>query len=153
VAGITLVNRLKDPQRFERSMAKFEDFALKQIEQQMPETEKMRIAFDTVTIDGMRIHYLALPLVSPCWTVHEGNLYIAAFPQVAAAGAGRGAPPNSSIMQTAAFTPVRPRLGQSSPAGFNFQDLPQTAPDAYGSWLMISRVAGFADLFGIKSPP
>ena len=38
-------------------------------------------------------------------------------------------------------------------SGFSFHDLPQTAPDAYGSWLFISRLAGFGDLFGIKSPP
>ena len=153
IAGITLVNRLKNPDRFERSMAKFEDFALKQIQQQMPDSDKVHIAFDTAKIDGMIIHYLALPLVAPCWTVHDGNLYVAAFPQVAAAAARRGSTPNSSILQNPAFTAIRARLGQTSPAGFNFQDLPQTAPDAYGSWLVISRIPAFADLFGIKSPP
>jgi prepilin-type processing-associated H-X9-DG protein len=153
IAGITLVNHLKDPDRFERSMTKFEDFVLRQIEQQLPANDHPHIAFDTLKIDSLTIHYLPLPLVAPCWTVHDGNLYVAAFPQVAAAAARRGSVANSSIAQNPAFTALRTRLGQSSITGFNFQDLPQTAPDAYGSWLVISRIAGLGDIFGIKSPP
>ena len=154
LAGLTIVNRLKDPERFEKSLSKIEDFALKQIEQQMGPADKLHLRFDTVQLDGMTVHYLAVPLVSPSWVVHDGNLYAAAFPQVAAAAAKRGTDAGSSILHNPGFTALRERLGHSSDAtGMTFDDLPQTAPQAYGAWLMISRVAGFADLFGIKSPP
>ncbi len=153
MSSITLVNHLKDPARFEQSLTKIEDFALKQIEQQIGPNDHPELSFQTVKIDNLTIHYLAIPLLAPCWTVHDGNLYVAAFPQVAAAAARRGATPNSSIAQNPGFTALRARLGQSAVSGFSFHDLPQTAPDAYGSWLLISRLAGVGDIFGIKSPP
>jgi prepilin-type processing-associated H-X9-DG protein len=34
----------------------------------------------------------------------------------------------------------------------SFADLPRTAPNAYASWLFLTRYAGFADIFGIDSP-
>jgi prepilin-type processing-associated H-X9-DG protein len=153
LASITIVNRLKDPARFETSLSRIEDFALKLIEQQMGGAgPQIHLAFETVKIDDMTVHYLAVPLVAPCWVVANGTLYCAAFPQVAAAAARRGSDSGSSILQNPAFTAMKTRLGHPEVTGFGFADLPRTAPNAYGSWLMITRLSGFADLFGVKSP-
>ncbi|HEY2586912.1 MAG TPA: H-X9-DG-CTERM domain-containing protein [Tepidisphaeraceae bacterium] len=156
LASLTIVNRLKDPAKFEDSMARIEDYALKQLQKEagaaganLPVT----IKFDTVKIEDMTIHYLAVPLVAPCWVVRDGNLYVSLFPQVAAGAARHGAEKGPSILKNEAFTALRTRLGQQNPTGFSFEDLPKTAPDAYGAWLLISRLPGFADLFGVKSPP
>jgi prepilin-type processing-associated H-X9-DG protein len=156
LASLTLVNHLKDPAKFEDSMARFEDYALKQLQKQAAAAGAevpVSFKFDTVKIDNMTIHYLAVPLVAPCWVVQGGNLYICLFPQVAAGAARNGAQKGPSILKNEAFTALRTRLGQQNPAAFSFEDLPKTAPDAYGAWLVVSRLAGFADLFGIKSPP
>lgn len=152
IASLTIVNHLKDPEKFEQSLSKIEDYAIKEIEQQagpMP----VHVAFQTTQVEGMTIHYLAVPLVSPCWVVRDGNLYVALFPQVAAGAARHVAEHGPSILKSPAFMQVQERLGQQNPATFGFMDLPQTAPDAYGAWLFVSRLPGFADLFGIKSPP
>lgn len=152
LAGLTIVNRLKDPAKFEQSMAKVEDFALGQIQEQI-HNPMIHLSFETTEVDGMKIHYLAVPLVAPSWVVHNGNLYVAAFPQVAAAAARQGAGRSTSIVQNPGFVALRQRLGQSNPSSFGFSDLPRTAPDAYGAWLFITRAAGFGDVFGVKSPP
>ena len=152
MASLTIINHLKDPAKFEESMSKIEDFALAQIAQQIPGPAHIHLAFETVQVDGMTIHYLAVPLVAPSWVVHGGNLYVAAFPQIAAAAARHGAGKGSSILQNEGFVALRKRLGQQNPSSFSFGDLPKTAPDAYDTWLFISRLAGFGDLFGVKSP-
>ena len=152
LASLTIVNHLKDPEKFEQSLSKIEDYAIKEIQQQagpMP----VHVAFQTTQVDGMTIHYLAVPLVSPCWVVRDGNLYVALFPQVAAGAARHASEHGPSILKNPAFARVQERLGQQNPATFQFMDLPQTAPDAYGAWLFVSRLPGIADLFGIKSPP
>jgi prepilin-type processing-associated H-X9-DG protein len=152
LASLTLVNHLKDPRKFEESQVKIEDYAIKEIQQQAGPLP-VHIAFQTVEVDGMTIHYLAVPLVSPSWVVHDGNLYVALFPQVAAGAARHASEHGPSILKSKAFAQVRDRLGQQNPASFEFMDLPRTAPDAYGAWLFVSRIPGIADLFGIKSPP
>ena len=153
LAGITAVNRLKDAARFEQSLSKIEDFALKQIEQQIPSSGQLHLSFQTIKSSGLTIHYLAVPLVSPSWVVSDGRLYVSAYPQVAAAAARHGAGKGPSILDNPGFTALRKRLGRENPTSFTFMDLPKTAPDAYGLWLVINRVPGFADLFGLKSPP
>jgi prepilin-type processing-associated H-X9-DG protein len=152
LASFTLVNRLKDPQKFEQSMAKLQEFALKQIQKEAGAELPVSIHFDTLEAEGMTIHYLAVPVISPCWLVHDGNLYVAAFPQVALGAARHFAHKGSSILQNPGFVAIQDHFGQRELSGFSFADLPKTAPDAYGTWLVISRLAGFADLFGIKSP-
>lgn len=153
LASLTVVNRLKDPERFERSLSKIEDFALRQIEQLAGPGAPIRLTFETVSLDGMTVHYLAIPLLAPSWVVHNGNLYVSCFPQIAAASAHRGTGAGSSILQNPAFTALRSRLGHTQASGFTFADLQRTAPPAYGSWLAITRLAGFGDIFGMKSPP
>jgi prepilin-type processing-associated H-X9-DG protein len=153
LGSLTVVNRLKDPARFEQSLTRIEDFALQQIEQQLGPAAQLHLRFDTVQLDGMTVHYLAVPLVSPSWVVHDGRLYVAAFPQIAAAAARRPVDSSTSILHNPGFVALRQRLGHTDAIGLTFEDLPRTAPEAYNSWLMVTRLAGFGDLFGIKSPP
>lgn len=157
LASFTAVNHLKDPAKFEQSIDKMQDFVLKQFQEIAGEASgqdlRVNLSFQTTQVDGMTIHYLPLPLVAPSWVVQDGNLYISMFPQVAAAAARHQAMKKPSIMESAAFKDVLARLGQQKFSDFGFMDLPRTAPDAYGAWLFISRITGFGDLFGIKSPP
>jgi prepilin-type processing-associated H-X9-DG protein len=153
LAGLTLVNHLKDPAKFEKTLTKLQEYALKEIKQQAGADMPVQISFRTTEVDGMTIHYLAVPLVTPSWVVRDGNLYVAPFPQVAAGAARHASEHGPSILKSKAFASVRERLGQQNPGSFQFMDLPQTAPDAYGAWLVVSHLVGFGDLFGIKSPP
>ena len=153
IASITFVNHLKDPEAFERSLAKFEDYALKQMMKEAGAPGEVKVSFQTVEVDGMTVHYLAVPLVSPSWVVHDGNLYVSLFPQVAAAAAQHVAHKDPSIAQNEGWQAIGQRMKVTGAAGFEFMDLPRTAPDAYGAWLFISHLAGFGDLFGVKSPP
>jgi prepilin-type processing-associated H-X9-DG protein len=152
-ASVTGVNHLKDPAKFEAAMSRIEEFGLEQLRKAVGQDVPVSIRFETAQINGMTIHYLAVPIVTPSWVVSDGNLYVALFPEVVAAAAGHAAAKGPSIKDNPAFADVQKRLGQQSPGGFQFMDLPKTAPDAYGAWLFVSHLAQAGDLFGIKAPP
>src|SRR4029077_13780145 len=75
------------------------------------------------------------------------------YPQVLSAAARNAGQRGNSILQNEGFIALRQRLGGQQISGIQFMDLAKTAPDAYGWWLLISRISGFGDLFGVKAPP
>jgi prepilin-type processing-associated H-X9-DG protein len=153
LASLTIVNHLKDADKFEQSLSRIEDYAAKQASDQAAGPMPVTISFHTTKVDGMTIHYLGIPFVAPSWVVHDGNVYVALFPQVAVAAARHVSSKGPSILENPGFMQVRTRLGHNQPSSLSFMDLPKTAPQAYGSWLVVARLIGFSDMFGVTSPP
>lgn len=154
VFGLTMVNRLRDSARFEQSMVKLQDFVAKQANQNIgPSPVPVQIQFHEIKSEGMTIHYLGVPLVEPCWGIKDGTLYAGLYPQIISAAAKNAGRNGQSILQNKGFADLRQRLGGEKATSIQFFDLPQTAPDAYGIWLMITRLSGFGDVFGVKAPP
>jgi hypothetical protein len=152
--GFVIVNRLRDPDRATRSLGMLETFANIQFAEQMKDQEVKVHVYQTKYND-LTIHYLGTPIVTPSWAIADGNLYIGLFPQVVASAAGHVGAKGKSILDNEQFTELRKRLAGESHGninGFSYMDLPRTAPDAYAQWAMISRLSGFADLFGVQSP-
>ena len=151
LAGFVVVNHLRDPAKAAASLAAVETFANAQLAKSL-ENEKIKVQVYTTKRGGLTIHYLGTPLISPAWAIQDGNLYVALFPQVVSAAADHVAGKGKSILDNPDFVALRKRLGGEKACGVSFMDLPRTAPDAYAQWVMISRLSGFADLFGVKSP-
>lgn len=150
--GAVFVNRLRDPAKAGATLAKLETFVQAQLAEQM-KGEEVRVQFFTTKAGDLTIHYAGTPLVTPSWAIQNGNLYVGLYPQVVASAAGHVAGKGKSILDNPAFAALRQRLGGKPAGAVSFLDLPRTAPDAYGQWLAISRLSGFADLFGVQSPP
>jgi hypothetical protein len=153
--GFVIVNRLRDPDRATRSLGMLETFANIQFAEQMKDQE-VKVHIYQTKYNDLTIHYLGTPIVTPSWAIADGNLYIGLFPQVVASAAGHVGAKGKSILDNEQFTELRKRLAGESHGninGFAYMDLPRTAPDAYAQWAMISRLSGFADLFGVQSPP
>jgi prepilin-type processing-associated H-X9-DG protein len=154
--GGALVNRLRDAQREEQALGAME-VAFNNVVASRMKNEKMTIAIRTTERDGLTIHYLAFPIVSPAWAIRDGNLYVGLYPQVVAGSAAFVKSGGKSILENPQFQAARKGLPGADEAkqtsGVSFVDLPRTAASAYPMWLMISRYAGFADLFGVQSPP
>jgi prepilin-type processing-associated H-X9-DG protein len=115
----------------------------------------VRIEFrQTTTRDGITMHYLAVPFVTPAWAVKDGNLFLALYPQVVDAAISQTpASASDSILQNPAFIAVQKRLGDHKPAGIEFTNLPAVAGDGYSTMLALSRLyLGFADMFGVQTP-
>lgn len=154
VMGLTMINRLKDSAKFEDAMVKLEDFVADQVQDNIgPSPMPVHIQFHTVKTEGMTIHYLGVPLVEPCWGIKNGTLYVGLYPQVISAAAANAGRNGQSILQNEGFVALRQRLGGEKATSIQFFDLPKTAPDAYGLWLLVTRASGFGDVLGVKAPP
>ena len=102
-------------------------------------------------MDGLTVHYLNTPLITPSWTIKNGNLYFALFPQIVASAANH--PTTTSILQNEDFLAARKRLGGESASAISFFDLPRSAPVGYPYMLAVTRMLGFIDMFGMQTPP
>ncbi len=151
IMGLVLINRLRDPARAEQALTGLEKFAASLLAEQT-KNQPVKISFLTTRSGGLTIHYLGTPLITPSWAIHDGNLYVALFPQIVVSAADQAAGKGESILENPDFAALRTRMGIENPTGFQFMDLPRTAPDAYPQWLMVSRLSGFGDLFGVPSP-
>ena len=106
-----------------------------------------------VKYGDLAINYLATPLVTPCWSV-QGEYMIAGFYPQSVIGAWRQIESGQGLMiDTSEYKALRARLGAEQISGITFANLPATAPQGYQILLVLSRVVGIADLFGIQSPP
>lgn len=100
------------------------------------------------------VYYLALPVFAPSWTIVDGRLYLGLYPQsvgAAARSTKRGGP---SLVEGEKYKAALARLGVTSPTGTSYNDLPAVVGTGswYPSFLMLTRYAGFGDLFGLTLP-
>jgi hypothetical protein len=148
--GFVIVNHARDAAKLEKALAALEQFANSKINADS-QPDKPHGNFVMAKLDGVSVHYLNTPLITPAWAVKNGNLYVALYPQTAAAAAN--APTDSSILNNADFLAVRKRLGGEKASVISFFDLPKSAPVGYPYVLAASHVVDFADMFGIPTPP
>jgi prepilin-type processing-associated H-X9-DG protein len=149
--GTVIVNKLADAARAEQSFSRLEQF-LNQVIAQNLRDEKITISFQTRQAGNLTLHYLAVPLVTPTWAIRDGNLYFALYPQPVTVAADFVSKKGPSILENESYQAMRKRLGVENADGVQFYDLPRMAPMTYGEWVAISRLVGFGDLFGVKSP-
>jgi len=150
LGGIVILNRLKDAAKAEQAFTKLETLINDELRKNIKE-DNVEIRFRTTQSDGLMIHYLGTPMVSPAWAIKDGTLMIALFPQMVA-GAAQQIGAQKSIMDNPSFQAIRQRLGAPSACEVVFLDLPKTAPDSYATWVAISRLVNFTDVLGAPAP-
>lgn len=150
--GGVVINKLADPAKAEQSLLKLQASVNDVLSRELKK-QKMTVAFRQTTIDGQTIHYLAVPLITPAWTIKDGNWVVGLYPQTVSAAARNIGGGGKSLLDNPAYVALRKQLGDTpAVTSVQFADLPRMAPQAYGTWLQISRVFGFGDLFGIEAP-
>lgn len=153
VLGLVTINHLKDPAKAEKALAKLADIGNQMLGDSMRDAE-VKITLRHEVVNRVKITYLATPFITPAWTVRDGNLYVALYPQVLVAAAQQGGK-GESLLDNPDFVALRKSLlgaKGAAASGISFVDLPKAAPESYGVWLLVSRLAGFGDLFGVPSP-
>ena len=115
--------------------------------------EDVKIRIKQLQTGPLRVHYAALPFFTPAWTVHDGTLHAALYPQVVVAAANRDVGKTSGLVENPAFKLMWQQLGVPRASGFAWTDLKATASQGYGTVLMLERIAmGMADIFGLDAP-
>lgn len=151
VLGIAAVSKLKDAAKAEQSLSQLEKAFNSFMIETIPD-KSVTVAIKQQTVDGLTVHYLALPFVTPSWAIKDGHWIGGLYPQVITGAARNVGGGGKSILDNPSFVELRKNLGDVPVSSIQFADLPQLAPHAYGSWLVMSRSVGLADLFGVESP-
>lgn len=151
LVGITIVNHPADPAKLEKALTNLEDFINRTAAQQLKQ-QQVTVKFQQVKIGGATIHYLGFPAIAPAWSIQDGNLYIALYPEVVAAAVENAGAHGASILDNKAFVSLRKKLGDHKASSIQFMDLPKLAPQSYPTWLVISRLSGVGDLLGVPAP-
>jgi hypothetical protein len=159
IGGGAILNRVNNQAKLEASLDKLEQMANAGIAALLSANVPwLKVEFRQQQIDGLTVHFAALPAFTPAWTISDGVWYIGAYPQlvVAAAQAARSAqsPGGRSILDNPDFQELRKRLGGPADiAGLSFVDTPKLAPRGYVNLLLFSRLfLGAGDLVGLESP-
>lgn len=147
--GFVVVNHARDAAKLEQSLGAIERLVNDKINSDTP-TGKPRGNFVQAKIDGLNVHYFNTPFVSPAWTINNGILYFALYPQTVAAAANAT---GGSILDNEDFRGSLKRLGAVKPSQITYFDLPRSAPVGYPYVLAATRLLGFADMFGMQTPP
>lgn len=151
--GLTIVNKLAKAAEAEKAAGTLELFIDNAINALLSQ-ENVRITFDVVKINGVKIHYAQTPFLSPSYAFHDGKLYLALYPQMVAEAINHATSKGPSILDNPAFVDARKRLGNDKVSGFSFVDVPATAGNGYQLLLAATQTGiGAADMFGIKTPP
>ena len=130
--GLVIVNQLHDAAKADASLKKLSDVIVQRSAGQAQFQVK---AGDVKIGDELTVHYFQLPQGNPAWTVKNGKLYVAFKPETVGAATLVGtdkAPAGFSGNEK--FAELRKRLmpgEQQTLTGFDFADLPQTAPQKY----------------------
>ncbi|MDX1565425.1 MAG: hypothetical protein R3236_08475, partial [Phycisphaeraceae bacterium] len=150
--NLMLINWLKDPERFTKTLDKFEAFVNQQLARQSDGETDFKIQHKQE--DNLTIRYLQFPMVNPSWAVHKGRLLIALSPQALSARAQLDKTEGHSIMDRPEFTQLLEKLGDRPYNGVSFTDLPQTAPQTMEQFTGIaSAFATFSSGDGPKIDP
>lgn len=134
--GVVLVNEPQNPEAVKGSLVKIENVANQAMAQNRGGPQ---FQFKTSTQNGVEVHSLAFPMLSPSWAVHKGRLYVGLFPQAVVTATMYADKPDNSILQNEKFVAVRNRLNTPAPTTIMFADLPQTAGNVYQLYLMLTQ--------------
>lgn len=150
--GMTIVNKLDDPAKAMDLLTKAEQGINRTLARQLKQ-QKMTVQFKTITRGDLNVHYLALPILTPAWAIDGDKWYFGFNPQtVISAVADAKKPGRKTILDNPAYATMRAKLGDQAAGAIKFVDVPRLAPDNYATWVAVTRLAGFGDLFGVDSP-
>lgn len=150
--GLIVVNHLRKADVAQRSLKKLWLALENMVNGQLPPQDKMHIGFEHTQADGVDVYYVALPFVSPSWTIQDDKLFLALYPQLALSAANAAKGP--SLVENPDFQSLRQALHGTNANGLLFVDLPKSATEGYQTLLAMSQLGlGFANMAGIQTPP
>jgi len=143
--SLTAVNRLLDPQSVERGLRSVQMFSNLALMQQMAD-DNFKVQVHTQTYDGVDLHTLGTPLLSPTWAIVNDQLVVGLTPQTVLAAVDRLDQPGS-ITQQDDFAALRETVGTRRLTALTWVDLRRTAPSSYQNFLLLeSLTAGTASM-------
>ena len=157
-AGFLFTNRLRDPEAFGAALATAVGFVNAVVEAQTDELPVSGRAF-TSEVAGVPVTTVPLPGLAPSFAVVDGRFVFGLYPQALAAVLDRREAGGGGILGREAFAgplaEARNRGGRGGAVGsVSFVDLPELAPAAYGSLLLVEHLGtGLASMASREPVP
>jgi prepilin-type processing-associated H-X9-DG protein len=129
VLGLIVANKLDDPAKAQKGLVGL-TFALNNMLAGLARQQGMNLRVQQQKIGDVTELYFETgqPELTPAWMIKDGILYLGANRDtVAAAAKFQGV----SFSENAAFNQLRDKLQPGAPCGFEFANLPETAPEFY----------------------
>lgn len=150
--GMVAVNPLRDPRKFEQALPKLTMMA-NMMMMAATQGQEFHFSIRTTEVDGVTLHYFALPAVAPTLAIRDGRMYLGLQPQTVVAAMRTAKAGGKSILDNAAFARLHRACGGQPIATFKFYDLPQTFGGGYQTMLLMTRIyLGMGDMFGVQTP-
>lgn len=150
--GMVVLNKLADAEKFEASLLKLMKASEGLITKQLAD-QPVKIKFKVGEYDGIKVHYLGTPLVSPAWSIYEGHLYVGLFPQEVVGAIAYVRDGGKSLADHGGFKAAMQRDKRGDMVSFSWFDLPAAAEKHYSGTVMLGRtLMGAGDVFGVESP-
>ena len=158
--GLVATNLLRDPEAFEDASATLIDLANVIVDAETADLWISGRAF-TSELDGVAVTTVPLPGIAPSWAVVEGRLIVGLFPQSLAAVLDRLDAGGADILTNGGFAATLARgrasaaaAGADGVTSVSFVDLPELAPQAYGSLLVLEHLGtGLASMASREPVP
>ncbi|MFA7236286.1 MAG: hypothetical protein WC058_05425 [Phycisphaeraceae bacterium] len=150
--GMVAINPLRDPRKFGEALPKLTMMA-NMMMMAATQGQEFHFSIRTTEVDGVTLHYFALPAVAPTLAIKDGRMYLGLQPQTVVAAMRTAKAGGKSILDNAAFARLHRACGGQPIATFKFYDLPQTFGGGYQTMLLMTRIyLGFGDMFGVQTP-
>ncbi|MEL7087046.1 MAG: hypothetical protein AAGL98_01160 [Planctomycetota bacterium] len=127
--GLTLINPLRDAEGVERGLRAAQMFGNLGALQALSD-QPFKVQVYTNQVEGLDIHTLGTPLISPSWAVVDGRLVVGLYPHTVLAAKDRFAQPGS-LLDNPEFAAFREQIGTRRLVGLTWVDLPKTVDQAY----------------------
>lgn len=150
--AMCLTNQLRDADRLATALGRLEQIANAMLAQQTADSP-MKIQMHTIKhSDGVTIHRMGVPFVSPTWAVVDDRLYVGLYPQVVTHAIETvrrlERRHGKALLDTPGALPVKQMMARREVTSVSFVDLPRTIEASYSSGLfMMGTGVGMMEMF------
>jgi len=135
--GMVLVNEPTDAAAVGQVLGVLEQMLNKQVEDR-----GLGFKFTTSQKDGLELHAMMLPFVSPAWAVSEGKLYMGLTPQAVTRAKWFADHPENTIVTDERFVAARAAIEhEGAVSGLMYTDVTRSAKSLYSGWSMLANLA------------
>ncbi len=146
--GTVFVNRLRDPEKFSKSVQVFAAMANDALSELGDSEVNMNIRQSD--IGGKTIYHLSIPYLNPSILVDGNRMYVGLYPQVVVSAANWT---GKDITTNPQFVATHRWMDGKKFASVDFIDSDQAMVNSYANVVAMSQLGlGFADMSGVETP-
>lgn len=155
--GMVVELRPPHPHKISREIPALVRAVNRQIQKQLAsgQSVKLRLKSGSFRADGLLIHYVDSPYITPAWCVDGPRLLLACYPQTLVAAAAAMDGPHQSICVAPGFVRFEHQIGGiAGTSSLEYADLPKMVQYNYIDVLAAQRLAfGLLDIFTVRTAP